>query len=168
MRKFHAEEQRTFWRKGMTNVYQDDHVFVSPDLATRVVACDVVDRLSSATTARSVSTWSRRPCEPGDGSRRESGRRVSASSAYDRLADLAHCRDVGLSSGGTCMKGRDRFTAKQTGDNSEGLVLLGGLRRRTSSAMDCDERGPPRWQARRVIEERARGGPFVCCTLDWI
>jgi hypothetical protein len=120
MRKFHAEEQRTFWRKGMTNVYQDDHVFVSPDLATRVVACDVVDRLSSATTARSVSTWSRRPCEPGDGSRRESGRRVSASSAYGRLADLAHCRDVGLSSGGSCMKGRDRFTAKQTGTTPRG------------------------------------------------
>jgi transposase len=32
-------------------------------------------------------------------------------------------------------------------------------------AMDCDERGPPRWQARRGIEERARGGPFSCCTL---
>ena len=30
-----------------------------------------------------------------------------------------------------------------------------------SGALDCDERGPPRWHARRVIEERARGGPFV-------
>ena len=35
-------------------------------------------------------------------------------------------------------------------------------------AMDCDERGPPRWHAQRVIEERARGGPPSCCTLDWI
>jgi endonuclease/exonuclease/phosphatase family metal-dependent hydrolase len=44
MRKFHAEEQQTFWRKGMKNAYQDDHVFVSPELAMRVVSCDVVDR----------------------------------------------------------------------------------------------------------------------------
>ena len=35
-------------------------------------------------------------------------------------------------------------------------------------ALDCDERGPPRWDAQRVIEERARGGPPSCCTLDWI
>jgi endonuclease/exonuclease/phosphatase family metal-dependent hydrolase len=44
MRKFHAEEQQTFWKKGMKNAYQDDHLFVSPDLAMRVVSCDVVDR----------------------------------------------------------------------------------------------------------------------------
>jgi hypothetical protein len=37
-----------------------------------------------------------------------------------------------------------------------------------TNAQDCDERGPPRWHARRVIEERARGGPRSCCTLDWI
>src|SRR6185295_2641926 len=36
------------------------------------------------------------------------------------------------------------------------------------AALDCDERGPPRWDAQRVIEERARGGPPSCCTLDWI
>jgi hypothetical protein len=35
-------------------------------------------------------------------------------------------------------------------------------------AMECDEGGPPRWDARRVTEERARGGPSSCCTLDWI
>jgi hypothetical protein len=35
-------------------------------------------------------------------------------------------------------------------------------------AKDCDEGGPPRWDAQRVIEERARGGPSSCCTLDWI
>jgi hypothetical protein len=35
-------------------------------------------------------------------------------------------------------------------------------------ATDCDERGPPRWDAQRVTEERARGGPPSCCTLDWI
>lgn len=44
MRKFHAEEQQTFWRKGMKNAYQDDHVFVSEGLAARVVSCDVADR----------------------------------------------------------------------------------------------------------------------------
>jgi endonuclease/exonuclease/phosphatase family metal-dependent hydrolase len=43
MRKFHPEEQRTFWGRA-TYDYQDDHVFVSQDLATRVTACDVVDR----------------------------------------------------------------------------------------------------------------------------
>jgi quinol monooxygenase YgiN len=37
-----------------------------------------------------------------------------------------------------------------------------------AAAPDCDERGPPRWDAQRVIEERARGGPRSCCTLDWI
>src|SRR4051812_4716024 len=35
-------------------------------------------------------------------------------------------------------------------------------------ALDCDEGGPPRWDAQRVTEERARGGPSSCCTLDWI
>jgi len=44
MRKFHTEEQQTFWRKGMTNAYQDDHIFVSSDLAARVVSCNVADR----------------------------------------------------------------------------------------------------------------------------
>src|SRR3954454_5909132 len=28
-----------------------------------------------------------------------------------------------------------------------------------TAPMDCDEGGPPRWDAQRVIEERARGGP---------
>src|SRR3954454_16555972 len=39
---------------------------------------------------------------------------------------------------------------------------------RQTPEMDCDESGPPRWDAQRVTEERARGGPFSCCTLDWI
>ena len=33
---------------------------------------------------------------------------------------------------------------------------------------DCDEGGPPRWDARRVTEKRVQGGPSSCCTLDWI
>src|SRR3954447_10776540 len=40
--------------------------------------------------------------------------------------------------------------------------------RRATTAMDCDESGPPRSDAQRVTEERARGGPYACCTLDWI
>src|SRR5215211_5694790 len=36
-------------------------------------------------------------------------------------------------------------------------------------ALDCDERGPPRWHAPACLsEERAGGGPLSCCTLDWI
>jgi hypothetical protein len=35
-------------------------------------------------------------------------------------------------------------------------------------AWDCDEGGPPRWHAGRVIEKRVQGGPSSCCTLDWI
>jgi hypothetical protein len=43
MRKFYAEEQRTFW--GRTKyAYQNDHVFVSADLGDGVVACEVADR----------------------------------------------------------------------------------------------------------------------------
>src|SRR3954452_7944473 len=40
----------------------------------------------------------------------------------------------------------------------------GGARQATV-ASDCDEGGPPRWDAQRVTEERARGGPSSCCTL---
>lgn len=43
MRKFHSEEQRTFWGR-TAHDYQNDHLFVSHDLGTRVDACDVVDR----------------------------------------------------------------------------------------------------------------------------
>lgn len=43
MRKFHPEEQRTFWGR-TTRDYQNDHLFVSEDLAARVAGCDVVDR----------------------------------------------------------------------------------------------------------------------------
>ena len=42
-RKFHDEEEQTFW--GRTQIaLQDDHIFVSADLAERVIACDVVNR----------------------------------------------------------------------------------------------------------------------------
>jgi endonuclease/exonuclease/phosphatase family metal-dependent hydrolase len=43
MRAFHPEEQRTFWVRAAYD-YQNDHIFVSQDLATDVTACDVVDR----------------------------------------------------------------------------------------------------------------------------
>jgi len=45
MREFHPEEQRTFWGRTRHD-YQNDHVFVSQDLATRVAGCDVVDRVN--------------------------------------------------------------------------------------------------------------------------
>ena len=42
MRKFHVEEQRTFWGR-TSRSYQNDHLFVSDDLADRVSACEVSD-----------------------------------------------------------------------------------------------------------------------------
>jgi endonuclease/exonuclease/phosphatase family metal-dependent hydrolase len=47
MRKFHREEQRTFWGR-TKHPYQNDHVFVSDDLADRVVACEVADRAGAS------------------------------------------------------------------------------------------------------------------------
>jgi endonuclease/exonuclease/phosphatase family metal-dependent hydrolase len=45
-RKFHAEEEQTFWGHQTRNSYQDDHVFVSPDLdEDRLSGCDVVPRI---------------------------------------------------------------------------------------------------------------------------
>jgi endonuclease/exonuclease/phosphatase family metal-dependent hydrolase len=43
LRKFHPEEQRTFWGR-TAHDYQNDHLFVSDDLGTHVAACDVLDR----------------------------------------------------------------------------------------------------------------------------
>jgi endonuclease/exonuclease/phosphatase family metal-dependent hydrolase len=43
LRKFHPEEQRTFWGR-TAHDYQNDHMFVSEDLSGHVAACDVVDR----------------------------------------------------------------------------------------------------------------------------
>lgn len=43
MRKFHREEQRTFWGRTTRN-YQNDHIFVSHDLGSRIAGCDVADR----------------------------------------------------------------------------------------------------------------------------
>jgi hypothetical protein len=53
---------------------------------------------------------------------------------------------------------------------TDGIVLVDTIRRvsEMTACLDCDEKGPPRWHAQLVIEERARGGPFSCCTLDWI
>ena len=45
-RMFHPDEQQTFWGSQTRQAYQNDHVFVSCDLAERVIACDVVDRLN--------------------------------------------------------------------------------------------------------------------------
>jgi endonuclease/exonuclease/phosphatase family metal-dependent hydrolase len=45
LRRFHAEEPQTFWGPGTSHAYQNDYVFVSQDLATRVAACEVVDRV---------------------------------------------------------------------------------------------------------------------------
>jgi endonuclease/exonuclease/phosphatase family metal-dependent hydrolase len=44
MPKFHAAEKRTIWRADSTQIYQDDHLFVSRDLAEAVTSCDVADR----------------------------------------------------------------------------------------------------------------------------
>ena len=41
-RKFHSEEVQTIFRPGQIHPFQDDHLFVSADLADRVVACEVI------------------------------------------------------------------------------------------------------------------------------
>lgn len=43
MRETFGDEQRTFWGR-TKNAYQNDHVFVSQDLASSVVSCEVADR----------------------------------------------------------------------------------------------------------------------------
>jgi len=47
MRKFHAEEQRTFWGR-TRHAYQNDHLFVSHDLTGRVAACEIADRADAS------------------------------------------------------------------------------------------------------------------------
>ena len=43
MREAYGDEQQTFW--GRTKfAYQNDHVFVSRDLASSIVSCEVADR----------------------------------------------------------------------------------------------------------------------------
>jgi len=42
-RKFHQEEIQTFFHKGQIHPVQDDHLFVSTDLAEKVMSCDVVN-----------------------------------------------------------------------------------------------------------------------------
>ena len=42
-RQFNAEEIQTFFRKGSLNPFQDDHVFVSPDLAPHLRSCAVIN-----------------------------------------------------------------------------------------------------------------------------
>lgn len=46
VRKFHPQEQRTFWGRTKHD-YQNDHLFVSDDLAARVDGCAIVDRAQS-------------------------------------------------------------------------------------------------------------------------
>jgi endonuclease/exonuclease/phosphatase family metal-dependent hydrolase len=43
MREAFGDEQQTFWGR-TKNAYQNDHVFVSQDLAPSVVSCEVADR----------------------------------------------------------------------------------------------------------------------------
>lgn len=40
--KFHEVEQQTFWGKRTKQPYQDDHLFVSDNLAEKVISCDVL------------------------------------------------------------------------------------------------------------------------------
>jgi len=40
--KFHNAEQQTFFRKGVKYPWQDDHLFVSHDIADQVKSCDVL------------------------------------------------------------------------------------------------------------------------------
>lgn len=42
-RKFHDTEQQTFFRSGSKHPFQDDHLFVSHDLADLVKSCDVLN-----------------------------------------------------------------------------------------------------------------------------
>ena len=42
-RKFHDVEQQTFFRSGSKHPFQDDHLFVSHNLADRVGSCDVLN-----------------------------------------------------------------------------------------------------------------------------
>lgn len=42
-RKFHDTEQQTFFRKGGKHPFQDDHLFVSHDLADQVISCDILN-----------------------------------------------------------------------------------------------------------------------------
>lgn len=42
-RGLHGKEVQTFWGPKAKEAYQDDHVFVTRDLAARVVSCDVID-----------------------------------------------------------------------------------------------------------------------------
>jgi len=43
MRKFHKTEQQTYFgRKNMLYPYQDDHLFISHNLSSKLKTCDVV------------------------------------------------------------------------------------------------------------------------------
>lgn len=41
--KFHEKEEQTFFRKGSKNPFQDDHIFVSKNLAEKVKTCYVLN-----------------------------------------------------------------------------------------------------------------------------
>src|SRR4051794_40081100 len=68
---------------------------------------------------------------------------------------------------------RDARVWTITGNLSQGEVAAVQGRDRcsdisSSAALDCDEGGPLRCHAQRVIEERVQGGPSSCCMLVWI
>ena len=50
-RKFHNTEQQTYFRRNSRHLFQDDHLFVSHDLAGNVRSCDVLNN----ETTRSLS-----------------------------------------------------------------------------------------------------------------
>jgi endonuclease/exonuclease/phosphatase family metal-dependent hydrolase len=43
MMKFHDEEQQTYFRHDVTRPWQDDHLFVSHNLAENVISCEVLN-----------------------------------------------------------------------------------------------------------------------------
>jgi len=43
MMEFHDEEQQTYFRHDVTRPWQDDHLFVSHNLAEKVVSCEVLN-----------------------------------------------------------------------------------------------------------------------------
>lgn len=57
-RKFHDVEQQTFFRKGVINPFQDDHLFVSQNLANQVVSCDVLNNERTRNVSDHIPVYS--------------------------------------------------------------------------------------------------------------
>jgi exonuclease III len=67
--KFRTAEKRTIWRANSTRIYQDDHLFVSRDLAEAMTNYDVADRAGVSDHSPVVVTLaSRRHVGPTIGS----------------------------------------------------------------------------------------------------